>query len=299
MNVLLESLYSKQGLIAYTKRYGLRLTKALGQHFLIQREWMAAVLNRSEIPREGCVIEIGPGVGHLTWLLLERGLNVVAIEKDRRFAGMIQELAALEPTYKDRLRIIEGDALKTDFKALQEETGARCVIGNLPYNAATPILFHLAYSQAPLECICTMVQKEVGERIMSKSGCKAYGRLSVVLQYLFDITASEVIPPYAFFPAPKVDSLVLKFAPKTDVDAEFAQQFLEKVVHVGFLHRRKKLRTSLKGATVQKQIFSLDFLREAEAQFNFDDRAEQWPVEQWVAFAEYVRSQPVSNPTGV
>lgn len=298
MNVLLESLYSKQGLIAYTKRYGLRLTKALGQHFLIQRDWMAAVLNRSDIPREGCVIEIGPGVGHLTWLLLERGLNVVAIEKDRRFAEMIQELAALEPAYKNRLRIIEGDALKTDIKTLQQETGARCVIGNLPYNAATPILFHLAYSQAPFECLCTMVQKEVGQRIMSESGCKAYGRLSVVLQYLFDITASDVIPPYAFFPAPKVDSLVLKFSPKPEVDVNFAQQFLERVVHVGFLHRRKKLRTSLKGSSVQGRDFSPDFLLEAEGEFNFDDRAEQWPVEQWVAFAEYVRSQSVANTTG-
>ncbi len=296
MNVLLESLYSKKGLIAYTKRYGLHLTKALGQHFLIQRDWMTAILTRSTIPSEGCVIEIGPGVGHLTWLLLERGLKVVAIEKDRRFVEMIQELAAIEPAYKDRLRIIEGDALKTDFKALQQETGARCVIGNLPYNAATPILFHLAYSGAPLECLCTMVQKEVGERIMSDSGCKAYGRLSVVLQYLFDITASDVIPPYAFFPAPKVNSLVLTFIPKPGADIEFAQDFLERVVHVGFLHRRKKLRTSLKGSIVQKRILSPEFLSNAESEFNFDDRAEHWPVERWAAFAEYVQSQPISNP---
>lgn len=296
MNVLLESLYSKQGLIAYTKSKGLRLTKALGQHFLIQRDWMTAVLNRAKIPQDGCVLEIGPGVGHLTWLLLERGLHVVAIEKDRRFVAMIQELAAIEPAYKDRLRIIEGDALKTDIKALQAETDARCVIGNLPYNAATPILFHLAYSQAPVECLCTMVQKEVGERIMSEEGCKAYGRLSVVLQYLFDIDASEVLPPYAFFPAPKVDSLVLKFTPKPDADIEFAQEFLERVVHVGFLHRRKKLRTTFKGSIVQKRILSPEFLQEAEKKFNLDDRAEHWPVDRWVAFADYVRSQPVSTP---
>ncbi|MBI1387130.1 MAG: ribosomal RNA small subunit methyltransferase A [bacterium] len=292
MHILLESLYSKKGMIAYARSRDLHLTKALGQHFIIQREWMASILDKAGLPRSGAVIEIGPGVGHLTWLLLERGLSVTAVEKDRRFAAMLGELAALDPDNAARFNLVRDDAMKVDFKRLREETGALAAVGNLPYNAATAILFHLAYSGAGFGSICGMVQKEVGERILSESGCKVFGRLSIVLQYLYDIEAVEILPPYVFFPVPKVESMFIKMTPKPDADAEFAQLFLERTAQVGFLHRRKKLKHSFRGSVIQKRHLNDEFLERAPESFDFDERAEQWPLERWIGFARYIQSQP-------
>lgn len=295
MNILLESLYSKKGMIAFANSRGIRLTKALGQHFFLQKDWLASIANKAHLPHEGHVIEIGPGLGHLTWILLERGLHVTAVEKDRRFASMLAELSEIEPDYAGRLEIVEADALKTDFVELQRRTGATCVTGNLPYNVSVPILFHLAYSGAPFDQLCFMMQKEVGERILSESGCKAYGRLSIVLQYLFDIEPVETLPPHVFFPPPKVESMVMTFLPKPGVDIEFAKQFIERVVQLGFLHRRKKLKSSMKGGIVQRRVFDPAFFEQAGGLFDFDERAEQWPLSRWIEFADYVRSLPAAS----
>ncbi len=289
-----EMLYSRNGLTRFMESAGFRYSRALGQNFLINRRVMESVLDAIAFPRSGRVIEIGPGLGQLTWLILERGADVVAVERDRWFAAWLPEMLEQFDFGAARLRVIQQDALETDFRQLAEEHQAARVIGNLPYNVSVPILFHLAYCGFRFEQTAVMLQKEVGERILAHPGTKSYGRLSIVLKYLFSIQKVKTIDPGSFCPRPHVESVFLTLEPLPDADVEFARLFLERVIHIGFLHRRKKLRKQLQGAIVQRRVLDADFLREAEQDFNLDDRAEAWPIETWVRFAELVRSrQPV------
>ncbi len=285
-------LYNRHGLSEFMDIAGFRYSRALGQNFLINRRVMESMLDGIAFPREGWVIEIGPGLGHLTWLILERGANVVAVEKDRWFAVWLPDLVKHFEFDPARLRVIQRDALETDFRQLAEEHQTARVIGNLPYNVSVPILFHLAYCGFRFEQIAVMLQKEVGERILAHPGTKSYGRLSIVLKYLFSVKKVKTIDPGSFFPRPHVESVFLTFEPLPGADVEFARLFLERVIHIGFQHRRKKLRKQLEGAIVQRRVLDPDFLRGAEREFNLDSRAEAWPVETWVRFAELVRHYP-------
>ncbi|MEW6236345.1 MAG: 16S rRNA (adenine(1518)-N(6)/adenine(1519)-N(6))-dimethyltransferase RsmA [Candidatus Omnitrophota bacterium] len=286
MDPILETLYDKNGLVQFLQSRGLRMSRALGQNFLIKRPLMRSLLNEAEFPREGAIIEIGPGVGHLTWMLIERGLRVLAVEKDRTFAAILEELSPIHP---GQLTIRQEDALETDFAALAKESGARWAIGNLPYNVAVPILFRLAYCPFRFESVNVMLQKEVGERILAEPGTKRYGRLSIVLNYLYRIHKIRTIAGPSFFPPPKVESVFVQMKPKEDADLELAQFYLERIVKIGFLHRRKKLRKQLQGAIIERRIISDDFLDHAPSAFDFEKRAEEWPVETWVQFARSIR----------
>ncbi|MBN2325796.1 MAG: ribosomal RNA small subunit methyltransferase A [Candidatus Omnitrophica bacterium] len=288
---LWESLYARKGLKKFMEGEGFFTSRALGQNFLINEKVMNSILNSCHFPAEGTAIEIGPGIGHLTWLLLHRGLKVVAVEKDRLFAERLPEWRRRWGFDETQLTIVHRDALDVDFAALAGNLGVRHVIGNLPYNVSVPILFHLAYSDYRFESICVMVQKEVGERIMASERDKQYGRLSIVLKYLFHASKIMTIRPGAFFPQPKVDSVFMKFVPNPQADVEFAWQFLERAAHIGFLHRRKKMRKNLQGCLVQKRVLS-DLLPEIEKNFDLDQRAEDWPIEEWIRFASFIRSCP-------
>ncbi len=283
-------LYTVRGLRAFLQSNGRYLSRSLGQHFLLNRNLLSSVLDSTALPQSVSIIEIGPGLGHLTWLLLQRGLSVTAVEKDKVFAQLLQKIAGRQNVSSSSLHIIQDDALAIDFSRLAQQSGARHVIGNLPYNVATPILFRLAYCPFRFEGIFVMIQKEVGERITASPGSKAYGRLSIVLNYLYHVKKIRVIPPNTFFPMPKVDSIVLQFTPKPDTDIHLAQTILEKIVKTGFLHRRKKIRKQLLGITIKTLTFDESFLTTAEQEmgFDFEQRAEQWLVETWVRFAQYI-----------
>lgn len=290
-NNLWEILYTRNGLKEFMENEGFTMSRALGQNFLINRNLMNSLLNACGIPSEGCVVEIGPGAGHLTWLLLDRGLKVAAVEKDRLFAERLPQWRERWGFTDSQFVVLHQDALETDFFTVAETYSARHVIGNLPYNVSTPILFQLAYCGYAFESICVMVQKEVGERILADAKNSQYGRLSIVLKYLFEVKKISVITPGAFFPQPKVDSVFLKFTPKTGVDGAFAKQYLERAALIGFMHRRKMLRKNLQGSIIQRRILT-DLLPEIEVHFNLDCRAEDWPVGEWVRFAEFIRDCP-------
>jgi len=290
-NPLWEILYTRKGLKEFMENEGFFMSKALGQNFLINRNLMNSVLDACDFPTAGTVIEIGPGIGHLTWLLLERGVKVVAVEKDRLFAERLAVWRERWGFSESQLTIIHQDALETDFGALAKEHQVQHIIGNLPYNVSVPILFRLSYSGYPFESLCAMVQKEVGERILANAKNPQYGRLSIVLKYLFDVRKIATIAPSAFFPSPKVDSAFLKFVPRPGADSQFARLFLERAAFIGFMHRRKKLRKNLQGSIVQKRVLT-GLLPDMENHFNLDCRAEDWTVDEWVRFAEYVRDCP-------
>ena len=218
--------------------------KRFGQNFLVDQQVIGDIVNAVAPARDDCVVEIGPGLGALTDPLLQRldHLHVVEIDRDI--------IARLRPRYSpDRLTIHSGDALDFDFSLLVDGAGRRLhVVGNLPYNISTPLLFHLA---AFADCVYDMhfmLQKEVVERLVAEPGCSDFGRLSVMLQYRFVIDWLLDVPPECFTPAPKVDSAVVRLIPRPaeELSARDEARFAA-VVAAAFAQRRKMLRNNLKG----------------------------------------------------
>ena len=203
---------------------------------------------------------------------------------------MLEEIAVKE-NVQDRLHIINQDALETDFSKLAEESGARHVIGNLPYNVAVPIIFQVAYSQYRFESLNVMIQKEVGSRMVATPSSPDYGRLSIVLKYLYEIKKIRSIAPSCFFPPPKVDSVFIRLTAKENIDLDFCRNYLERVVQIGFQHRRKKLRSQLKGAIVARRILT-NHIDALEHHFNLDQRGEEWPLAVWLQLAETIQQMP-------
>lgn len=215
-----------------------RARRRFGQHFLVDAAVVAAIVEAIGPQREDLVVEIGPGRGALTGPLLERLAHLHAIEIDRELAAALR--ARFSP---ERLTVHEGDALAFDFGSLGP--GLR-VVGNLPYNISTPLLFHLAHSAPGLRDLHVMLQKEVVERMVAPPGTPSYGRLSVMLQYRFAMEALFTVPPAAFAPAPKVESQVVRMVPREPPRRARDEQRFARVVAAAFAQRRKMLRNSLR-----------------------------------------------------
>lgn len=226
-----------------------RPRKRFGQNFLVDRLVVANII-AAIAPKPGdCVVEIGPGQGALTGLLLDHldRLDVVEVDRD-----LCAELATrFSP---DRLTIHQGDALEFDFGSLAREKGGPLrVVGNLPYNISTPILFHLGSYATHCLDLHFMLQEEVVERMAAAPSSAAYGRLSVMLQYRFQVERLFGVPPEAFKPAPKVHSAVVRLRPLSDAErgargiAKDEARFAA-VVTAAFTQRRKTLRNALSSA---------------------------------------------------
>jgi 16S rRNA (adenine1518-N6/adenine1519-N6)-dimethyltransferase len=244
-----------------------RPRKRFGQHFLVDEAVITAIV-AAVAPKPGeVVVEIGPGLGAITRPLLQQGGGLIAIELDRDLAARLRRTAGLE--------VIEADVLRVDFSALAAAHGTRRlrIVGNLPYNISTPILFHLLDSIEVVADQHVMLQREVAERMVAAPGSKAYGRLSVMLQWRYAMETVLDVPAQAFDPPPKVESAVLRMQPlpaAPGVDAAV----LGELVSVAFSQRRKLLRHTL-GRWLEA--------RAASAEFDVQRRAEEVPV------AEYLR----------
>ena len=219
-------------------RHGLHALKSYGQHFLLDLNLTRRIARAAGDLSAGTTIEVGPGPGGLTRALLAEGAaRVVAIERDRRCLGALQELAAAYPRH---LEIVVGDALAIDVSELGN--GPRHIVANLPYNVATPLLTRwlaaLARSPGCLDGMVLMFQKEVAERLAAPPGNRTYGRLSVVTQWLCRVRLLFDVPARAFTPPPNVVSTV--------VGLEAQMPHLERVTAAAFGQRRKMLRQSLK-----------------------------------------------------
>ena len=256
------------------KRHGLQATKALGQNFILDRQLLARIAAIPG-PLDGRqVYEVGPGPGGLTRALLDTGGIVTAVERDRR---CLPALAELEQQYGDRLRVIEGDALKIDEAALLGEHVH--VVANLPYNVGTALLLRWLESAWPpwWDSLTLMFQKEVAERIVASPGSAAYGRLAVAAQWRAAPAIRMKLSRSAFVPPPKVASAVVHITPlKTPAGVDPAT--LEGLTGAAFGQRRKMLRSTLKsvpGALEAAAVLGIDPER----------RAETLGVEQFVALA--------------
>lgn len=240
--------------------------KRFGQHFLVDETVLERIVDAID-PRAGeALVEIGPGLGALTRPLLERVPALAVIELDRDLAARLKRDA--------RLTVVEADVLTVDFRALAARLGgARLrVVGNLPYNISTPILFHLLDHVDVVVDQHFMLQKEVVDRMAAAPGGKDYGRLSVMLQWRYAIEPVLDVPPEAFDPPPRVDSAVVRLVPlpaPEGVDAKL----LSEAVTAAFSQRRKILRHTLGRWMEQRGV---------EAVFDLQRRAEEVPVAEYL-----------------
>jgi 16S rRNA (adenine1518-N6/adenine1519-N6)-dimethyltransferase len=243
------------------------LKKRFGQHFLSDRNILQRIVRLAAIKREDTVVEIGPGAGALTRELAAAASRVIAIEIDRDL------VPGLRSTMPGNVEILEGDALDMELPRHAH------LVGNLPYNIATPLLKKFIASRAHLLDVTIMLQKEVAERIRAKAGSEDYGPLSVLIQYYAQPVWGFTVPPGAFTPKPKVDSAVIRLEWKTGVaDNSGFTDF----VHHAFGSRRKKLLNNLASIFPRKSRQELVSVLEACA-VSRDARAETLSVEQFLA----------------
>ncbi len=278
--------------------------KRFGQHFLTDASVIDAIVAAIAPRRDDLMVEIGPGLGALTFPVSQKLRHLHAVEIDRDVIARLRKSFAAE-----RLTIHSADALAFDFGALTrtedaaQTLGASAspehtpnpasagttitrtlrVIGNLPYNISTPLLFHLAaYADRIVDCHF-MLQKEVVERMVAAPGNKEYGRLSVALQYRFRMESVLDVPPDAFEPPPKVDSAIVRMIPKPPSERTARDETLfAELVTQAFSQRRKTLRNTLKGRVSDGQF--------AAAGIDPGARAEEIDVQRYVALANLIAS---------
>lgn len=258
---------------------GHRARKRFSQNFLHDTHYIARIVD-SIAPRPGDrLVEIGPGLGALTEVLLARAGHMRCVEIDRDLAARLRERFT-----PDRLQVIEGDALATDWAALAREAGGPLrIVGNLPYHISTPLLFVLLPVAAHVADQHFMLQREVIDRMVAPPGGKDYGRLSVTLQLRYAMTKLFDVPPGAFSPPPQVTSSVVRMRPRPAGDLpDVPFDTIERVVGAAFNQRRKTLRNAL--ATVMDE----DAIRAAGV--DPAARAETLPGAAFVALARHARA---------
>ncbi len=249
--------------------------KRFGQHFLTDVAVIDQIV-QAIAPQPGdAMVEIGPGLAAMTQPLVERLGQMHVIELDRDLAHRLREHA--------QLNVTQADVLKVDFTALAAsmQSGQLRVVGNLPYNISTPILFHLLEHVAVIKDQHFMLQKEVVERMVAVPSTAHYGRLSVMLQWRYDMEMVLLVGPQAFDPPPRVDSAVVRMLPHAKGAAVDAK-LLSELVQVAFSQRRKLLRHTL-GRWLAERGFSGDFDEQR--------RAEEVPVLQYLALAQTLSAQ--------
>jgi 16S rRNA (adenine1518-N6/adenine1519-N6)-dimethyltransferase len=244
--------------------------KRFGQHFLSDNGIIGAIVDAINPQPGEPVVEIGPGLAALTQPLVERLGALTVIELDRDLAVRLRT--------RPQLRVVESDVLKVDFTALAHTLGVAKlrVVGNLPYNISTPILFHLLDHVPVVQDQHFMLQKEVIDRMVAHPATSDYGRLSVMLQWRYAMQNVLFVPPESFDPPPRVDSAVVRMVPLAQPVA-LDSGLLEELVRVAFSQRRKLLRHTL-GKWLETRQFA--------GNFDVQRRAEEVPVAQYTALAQ-------------
>ena len=259
---MLESIVASPEVVHYIcKRFDIKMSKKLGQNFLIKRGIVDEIVHAAELTPGEPVLEVGPGIGTLTQGLAQSGADVTAIELDRRLLEVLDTTLA---SY-DNVRIIHGDVLKLDVPSIMNHKPFK-VVANLPYYITTPIIMSLLESKLPIERLVVMVQKEVALRMVAKPGTKDYGALSVAVQYYTEPDIVLDVPPKSFLPAPAVTSSVIRcvLRDKPPVDVIDEKLFF-RVVKAGFAQRRKTFANTMKTTGLSK-----DRIEELLAKANID-----------------------------
>ena len=244
-------LYAPSTIREIKEKYGFRLTKSLGQNFLTDKNIIDRIIEGAQIGENDLVIEIGPGIGVITYETSIAARKVIAVEIDRNLIPILAETLA----ERDNIEVVNRDILKTDVNALIAEAREKDpaiekvrIIGNLPYYITTPIIMKLLEEAVCADGITVMMQKEVADRIKAPAGNKTYGALSVAVQYYCEVEGVVNVPKEVFVPQPKVDSAVLNLKIRKEKPVELMDdQVFFQVVKAGFGQRRKTLNNSLMG----------------------------------------------------
>jgi 16S rRNA (adenine1518-N6/adenine1519-N6)-dimethyltransferase len=246
--------------------------KRFGQNFLTDHTVLYDIMRVVAPQASDAMVEIGPGLGAMTRMLLDSVTQLHVVELDRDLVKRLH--AGFDPA---RLVVHSADALQFDFTTIPVPTGQKLrVVGNLPYNISTPLLFHLAAIAPLVQDQHFMLQKEVVERMVAPPGSKTYGRLSVMLQWRYDMQLMFIVPPTAFDPPPRVESAIVRMVPIAQPLA-CNQQALEQVVLKAFSQRRKVIRNCLAGMFTEGDLRAVGI----DPQL----RAEAIGLEQYVALA--------------
>lgn len=246
---MIESIIASPEVVHYIcKRFDIKMSKKLGQNFLIKRGIVDEIVKAADLQAGEPVLEIGPGIGTLTQGLAQSGANVTAIELDTRLLEVLDTTLA----QYSNVNIVHGDVLKLDVPSIMNHEPFK-VVANLPYYITTPIIMSLLESRLPIERLVVMVQKEVALRMVAKPGTKDYGALSVAVQYYTKPDIVLDVPPKSFLPAPAVTSsvirCVLRDKPPVDVVDE---KLYFRVVKAGFAQRRKTFANTMKTTGLSK-----------------------------------------------
>jgi 16S rRNA (adenine1518-N6/adenine1519-N6)-dimethyltransferase len=250
--------------------------KRFGQNFLHDKNVLSSITEAINPAPDETMVEIGPGLAAMTDQLMRTLKHMHVVELDRDL------VVRLEKAYpRNKLTVHSGDALKFDFASIPVAEGQKLrIVGNLPYNISSPLLFHLATFAPLVQDQHFMLQKEVVERMVAPPGSKVYGRLSVMLQWRYDMSLLFVVPPEAFDPPPRVDSAIVRMIPVAK-PLECDGETLEAVVLKAFSQRRKVIRNCLSGMFTEEQIIA--------AGINPTDRPETVGLAQYVALANLLK----------
>lgn len=238
------------------EKYNFRFSKNLGQNFLIDNSVLQDILEGTDINKNDFVIEIGPGVGTLTKELLKRAKKVCAIELDSDLIAILKEELKHYPNFE----LIHKDVLKINFNEIIKDESSIKIVANLPYYITTPIISKILNNKYNFKTLTIMIQKEVGERMISEPNCKQYGALSLLVQYYCDVEVLRKVSPYAFIPSPKVESIVIKLTklnnPRVKIKSE---DLFFRIIRCSFNMRRKTLWNALKSLKLSREYIEKAF----------------------------------------
>lgn len=269
---------NKKEILAYLQSQGLSPNKAYGQHFLISQKYIEAIVTAISPKPDDCILEIGPGPGILTAPLSRLAKRLVCVEIDAGFVRLLQEQFA----EKAQVTIVHDDFLK--MPPVRECTR---IVGNLPYNVSSQIIFKVAKHYSAVECFF-LIQKEMAGRLVALPKSPMYSAFSVGVQLYFDVHRLFDIPPHAFFPAPKVHSTFVQLTRKKEMLLQNTEKdVFEQLVATAFWARRKMLKTALKRSPYIQ--YSEDFITTAFEALGFDPnvRGEELSLNDFIALAQY------------
>ncbi len=283
----MKKLYAPSTIRDIKNSHNFKFSKNLGQNFLVDKNIVDRIMEGAGIGSDDLIIEIGPGMGVITWEAGKRAERVVAVEIDKTLIPILKETLA----DFDNIEIINQDILKTDINELvrtHRKTGQSVkIIGNLPYYITTPIIMKILEDGVPAESITIMMQREVAERINAKAGTKEYGAISVAVQYYCDTAIVTNVPKTAFMPQPKVDSTVLRLNIRKEQKADLKDESIFfQCVKAGFGQRRKTLLNALMGING----ITKDIVREAlqEAGIDSTRRAETLNLDEFARLSNEI-----------
>ena len=270
--------YSPKKMQEMLDKSNFSLKKKFGQNFIVDENIINSIISKSQIDKDTLVIEIGPGAGSLTYKLAQYSKNVLCYEIDKTLMEILdnnlKEFDNVEVKYEDFLKAdVLCDIKKYTYKKLY-------VIANLPYYITTPIIIKIIENSIPVDKICVMVQKEVGDRFKAQPGTKDYGSLSVYLNYYFNVKKLIDVSRNVFLPKPNVDSIVVEFSRKEFIAKAKNEEVFFKLVRDSFSQKRKTLKNNLKG-------YNLDLVKSILEEYDLDlnVRAENLPIEVFISIA--------------